>query len=460
MAACVGQVNFVHLSDSFAEPRWREALVVGQKEEWLQLVVRARSSSEIPEGVSQFTLQQRTFFLLECPATELRVVGATHHLQLEALVSDLIQRGKNIIETDSELIYATASEPERKKKAPAPSRLPRRQSAENSDSESSSTENENDDLGRMLSGLKKNWQGGGTGKGKSSKEPKDFSTSRRFAYLNKDKDSKQKRSEDADPMLKIFDSLNTSGDPIRALLAVQLAQSMEAKKRRSKHRRKSSSSSRSAGSHSETSDTDSSQGPGKRRVSGHAKTVDNYLEGKRRMFRRPLHHVRKYVREVERTLGATDRPFRLSEMGRRIQWGKQKSLQRVHYMLSEILELMVRGKMDRACLQTVLCLRSIHQAAIDQDWSVAWMVSHLEDVFSKPKWGGEINELANVTAYLRSMAELERSTEKLRSSASASTDRLEKSDDKAAPSKKPNKKGKGKGKSDKNEKDEEATDRP
>lgn len=251
------------------------------------------------------------------------MVGAPHHLQLEALVSDLVQRGKALVESDSELIYATASEPERRKKASPASRLPRRQSAENSDSESSSTENEEGDLSRMLSSLKQDWQDGGTGKGKSSKEPKDFSTSRRFAYLSKDKENKQKKSEDADPMLKIFDSLNTSDDPIRALLVVQLAQSMEAKKRRSKHPRRTSSSSRSAGSHSETSDTDSSQGVGKRRVSGHAKAVDNYLEGKRRMCRRPLHHVRKYVREVEYTLGATDRPFRLLEMGRRIQWGKQ-----------------------------------------------------------------------------------------------------------------------------------------
>jgi hypothetical protein len=49
--------------------------------------------------------------------------------------------------------------------------------------------------------------------------------------------------------------------------------------------------------------------------------------------------VRKYVKEVEESLGAVGRPFRLSEAGRKIAWGKQNSMQRVHFMLSEILEI-------------------------------------------------------------------------------------------------------------------------
>ena len=136
------------------------------------------------------------------------------------------------------------------------------------------------------------------------------------------------------------------------------------------------------------------------------------------MFRKPLKHVRRYVKEVERHLGAADRPFKLSELGKKISWGPHKSLQRVHYMMSEVLEEMLKGRMERACLMQVLCLRSVHQCCIDRgDWEVAWLVTHLDNPFTRPKWGGDEAELGNVAAYLKSMAELERSTSKLRGSA-------------------------------------------
>ena len=145
-------------------------------------------------------------------------------------------------------------------------------------------------------------------------------------------------------------------------------------------------------------------------------------------------------KKVEHNLGASDRPFNLSEAGKKVSWGKQKSLQRVHYLMSETLEMLLKGKTEKACLQLVLSLRAVHQAAIDQDWSVAWMITHLDDPFSRPRWGGDVTELANVTAYLRSMAELEKSTEKLRSQNGTS----ENSQSTDNPGRR---KGKGKGKS-------------
>ena len=148
------------------------------------------------------------------------------------------------------------------------------------------------------------------------------------------------------------------------------------------------------------------------------------------------------MREVEHNLGASDRPFKLSEAGKKVPWGKQKSLQRVHYLMSETLKLLLKGKTEKACLQLVLSLRAVHQAAIDQDWSVAWMITHLDDPFSRPRWGGDVTELANVTAYLRSMAELEKSTEKLRSQNGTSDQNSQSTDNN---SRRKNK-GKGKGK--------------
>ena len=107
------------------------------------------------------------------------------------------------------------------------------------------------------------------------------------------------------------------------------------------------------------------------------------------MFRKPLRYVKLYVKEVEKELGAEDRPYKLSEYGRKVQWGKQRSLQRCHFMLSEILTRLLKGQVEKAALQTVLCLRSIHQAAIDGTWDIAWLLTHLPDPWTKPRGEGE-----------------------------------------------------------------------
>lgn len=170
------------------------------------------------------------------------------------------------------------------------------------------------------------------------------------------------------------------------------------------------------------------------------------------MFRKPLRYVKIYVKEVEKELGAEDRPYKLSEYGRKVQWGKQRSLQRCHFMLSEILTRLLKGQVEKAALQTVLCLRSIHQAAIDGTWHIAWLLTHLPDPWTKPQWGGSAEELGYVTSYLKSMAELNKNAEKARFSAQGSADRGE------SETAVPPKKGKGKGKNREKEKDKPKED--
>ena len=119
---------------------------------------------------------------------------------------------------------------------------------------------------------------------------------------------------------------------------------------------------------------------------------------------------------------------------------------------------MLREKWERAALQVVLCLKSVHQTALDNgDWSVSWMLTPLNDPISKAKFGGSMEELSQVTSYLRSMAELEKNTEKLRSAsnwggASGSTDQVE-----GGGKKDTKKKGKGKGKKSDEPKESEAS---
>ena len=80
-------------------------------------------------------------------------------------------------------------------------------------------------------------------------------------------------------------------------------------------------------------------------------------------------------------------------MGRKVSWGKQRNLQRCHFLLSDILEKLLKGKTEEGTLQVVLGLRAVHQAAIDGEWTVAWMLTHLPDVWSKKQWGGDPEDL-------------------------------------------------------------------
>lgn len=75
---------------------------------------------------------------------------------------------------------------------------------------------------------------------------------------------------------------------------------------------------------------------------------------------------------------------------------------------------MLRQDFEKAALQTVLTLQSLHQASLDGNWQVAWLLTHTEDPFQKKVFGGTAEDLQNVTSYLKSMNELARTTESLR----------------------------------------------
>lgn len=394
----------------------------------MQVLIRADRADEIEEGVAHFSFRSKHYFLFSCPAQKLRAGCGSTMLALDEATSDLMSEARGLKSSDSELRYATASDrPQRRGKA-------RVERSDDSSSDDSAESAEN--LNTMLEQMQKRWQGGDihTGSRKDSRQHTD--RNRRFPFLDKGRGTSERKEPMNDPM-SLLKCVKEGEDPLRLLLALQMAQTM---KKDSRHRRPRSSS---TGSDSSSRGTSVDSAASRHRVRGHAKAIEDYRAGKRRMFRKPIKHVRRYVRSVERSLGARDRPFRLNEAGKRIPWGKQKSLQRTHYMFSEVLELLLKGKVEKACLQVVLCLRSIHQAALDQDWSVAWMICHLEDPFSKPKWGGDAEELGHITAYLKSMAELEKNTEKLRAAPSAAADR---SEDLPKVPKKPPKKTKGDGK--------------
>lgn len=444
LSAKAGQTAYICLNEKFSQPRWREILILGIQRNWAQLLVRAKNQEEIPEGTGRVDVRDFAFFLIQCPLSDLRVGCSNTFLKLEVDHSVLLGEGKGLIDSDPELQFATASDADPGQMARTTRKKSGRQTLESGSNSDSSEE----DMTGLLQQMQKNWLGGDTSKGRSSRDVERRSSTKRFALLEKGRKEKEQKPSATDPTAQLLQNIDME-DPLKALVTLQLAQQLKAsQKEKRKHRSHSSSQSSSHRDHSSSSSSRSSN----RRHSSHAKAIENYRDAKKRMFRKSLKHVRRYVKEVERHLGAADRPFKLSELGKKISWGPHKSLQRVHYMMSEVLEEMLKGRMERACLMQVLCLRSVHQCCIDRgDWEVAWLVTHLDNPFTRPKWGGDEAELGNVAAYLKSMAELERSTSKLRGSAS----QVEKSEDQGKPWPKKGKKGKGRGKNDKNEKEEE-----
>ena len=455
MAVETGRIAYLQLASTFDNPRWREAVVLQHNPEWVRVAVRAKRPSEIGDQFTTFSHDGKCYFLVELRHHQLSAFHGGACLQLGAETDVVIAASTGLFDSEEDLVFASASEEAAQSKAKTKQdRNPQMHS-------SSSSSEESADLTAALTKLKKTWLGGGTEGDAVEKKQRGRSEKReKFPLLTtarkKSQDKEDKRKDLLNPDALIA-SLNQDQDPLRALLTMQLAEALGKKLNRRKHRKKSSSSRSCSSQTSRSARSSSSEGSSRKR--GHAKAIAQHQAAKKKMFRRPLRYVRGYVKEVEAELGTAGKPYHLHEAGRRIAWGKQKSLQRVHFLLSEILTAILEKKHEEAALQTVLALRATHQAALDGDWSLAWLLTHQPNVWEKRQWGGTPEELGNVAAYLKSMDELNRHAEKARSSHqpwlsqehTAGADKT----DKAPKGQKPSKGAKGRGKS----KEEEKADR-
>ena len=234
--------------------------------------------------------------------------------------------------------------------------------------------------------MKKNWLGSGTGTGGT--KPKDRSRerdrSKRFALIERGRDKKEDESsglKEAD----IMKLVSGTKDLLHGLLALQLAQNLsrsQKKKKTKKNRHHRSTSSSASGSTSESSSSSSETGSCSR-TRGRAKAISDLQATKRKMFRRPLKYMKRYVRSIERELGAQDKPFRIVDYTPRISFGKQRNLQRCHHLFGIVLEFLLKEQYEKAALQTTLCLQALHQAAIDSVWTTAWLLTHTPDPYEK-----------------------------------------------------------------------------
>lgn len=440
-----GNRGYLCLGADFKEPRWREAILLQVEEKWMKCLVRCDQPEADSAGLTLVVKDENVFCLVEAEFHHLVSGVPFEAMKLGASNSDLLKLGGEMLQSEGELTFASLSDPVKaaQKKKKAKQRTP-------SSSEESSSEEED-----IFQSLRKSWLEDGIGKGKPKKEesenPVDRGTQKRFALLEKKK-SKSSSAVGAEAQEALLQAAIAKGDPLQGLMALQLAQSLRKKDRgRGRHRRSRSSSS----GRDSTSSSSSDRAAGSSK--GHQKAVDAYQKAGKRMFSEPLRHVRRYVREMEKELGAEDRPWRVADYNRRISWKNQKGLQRCHYLVSVILEHLLRREPEKAALQTVLTMQSIHQASLDNgDWQIAWMLTHVEDPFQRRLFGGDAGALQHVTSYLRSMNELAKTTDNLKKKGAGKGDGDDQEKEKEGKGKK--KHGKGKDHKDGKEKEKPSTD--
>eukprot|EP00435_Cladocopium_sp_Y103_P036462 s368_g9.t1 len=437
-----GSRGYLCLGADFQDPKWREAIVLHTEEKWMKCLVRCSLQEAENAGLSMVQKDDAVFCMVESEFHHLVSGVPFEVMKLAAGNGELMKLGGDALQSEGELTFASLSE------APKIAARKKTKKAATSSSEESSSED-----GDMFQNLRKSWLGDGTGKGKSKRDgstsPVQRSRSKRFALLEK-KRSKSSASADQDAQDALLQAAIAKGDPLQGLMALQLAQVLEKKKKRRRgHRRRSRSS-----SSAESSSSSSSSSPLASSSKGHQKAVDAYQKAGRRMFAEPLRHVRHYVKEMEKELGAEDRPWRVVDYNRKIAWKNQKGLQRCHYLVGVILEYLLRREPEKAALQTVLTLQSIHQASLDNgDWQIAWMLTHVEDPFQRRLFGGDAGALQHVTSYLRSMNELAKTTDNLKKKGAGKGDSEDLGEKKEGKGRK-----KGKGKDNKEGKDTTSVD--
>ena len=140
---------------------------------------------------------------------------------------------------------------------------------------------------------------------------------------------------------------------------------------------------------SDSDDKSSSQEDKKLR--GAARAFNRYRKSKDAMWRKPMKHVRIYIKEIETELGVEggDLPYkRYQPVGLHEEdpvW-QAEGLFRCHFLVSYILKHLLDDDKESAALMAVLTLRCLQQVALD---SGNWMLTTLKDLLSRRRWGGE-----------------------------------------------------------------------
>lgn len=426
----VGDTAYLKI-DTFT-PGWRQGLVVrrvNRKGSFL-LACRVLEAEIRRAEVSTFKAEGALFMLVEGKMDQLRVQCSSPHRALEADIAPLMTAAEALLGEDN-LQYMTASE-----ELPEPEmQKPRKATVTGETSEESSESDSGDDpVMKMLLQAQKTGRGKGSNSESGAKPA--VEKKQRYPMLNAKKEVVETSGVGIERILAQSLAAGSqdqvANNSLNALVSLELLRTLKGKNKVSSSRNLNLSQ-----DDSEDSSSGSSSGHRSGKPRGVGKALRDFRQGHRQMRKRPLRHVRRYIREVEEVLGANSEvAYNLSDFTKRLQWGKQKTLMRVHFALSELLQTLLKGKSEQAALQCVQLLRATYQSCLDNGgWKAAGLLLQHADPLERPRFGGEANQLEQVASYLKALQELEKKN--------VTTDRLEE-DPSERKGVKGQKKGKGK----------------
>ena len=340
----VGDLCFLKL-DGY-QPPWRQAVIVKEGEGAKFILVVRMLDQEIEdktEEISFFAMGGEKFLLVEGKANQLRSTCLNPHRALEVEGQKLVAFTRTKL-ADEDLHYVTASED----LAEDSSKRKTHSMGESSGSEGSESSEEDDKVLEMLVRAQKLERGKGIvseDRAQSSKEkPK------RYPMLQGKTGEKDDTGINFEQML--LQSLASKGSEpaktdqhLQTLLTLEVLKTLKGKKGRN-----SSLDSAPRDEDSDVLSTSSDEDKASGRKRGAGKAMRDFRESHKAMRRKPLKHVKKYIKEIEEIMGVSGEVgYNISDYTRKIQWGKQKSLMRIHYAVSELLQCQLKGKQEQGC---------------------------------------------------------------------------------------------------------------
>eukprot|EP00438_Fugacium_kawagutii_P015755 Skav233444 [mRNA] locus=scaffold1486:342746:344071:- [translate_table: standard] len=397
-----GDTTFIRL-EGF-QPEWRQAAVIslgpGGK---LLLAVRAEADELELQTYSSFELasERGKFILVEGDTKRIRSSCPFPYKSLEVEGKKLLTNAR-VLEEQESVTFATASEDLPEKEARGKASL--KPLDVGSQSESSEESGESDE---GIAGLLRRAERLQRDKGISSEQREGKKKKKDRYPLLENKGASQQLALPRSSLDDLLPRVAAAGSPhnvdLNALIQLEVLKELRGRSRSKKSRQEEEDG-------QSMSSRDSSSSMEGERLRGAGKALRAYRRARRHKRRNPLKYVKRYIKDVEDQLGVTDQSaYKLIDFTKRLQWGKFKTLMRFHYALSEILQELLRGKADQASLQVTQLLRATHQAALDNgEWKTAWLLLDMPDPVEKPRFGGEVQDLETVAAYVKAMHDLEK----------------------------------------------------
>ena len=388
-------------------PEWRQGVLVfsDKKGKYQVFAIRA-SSAEIVSRETDFTVFEvdgDKHILVEGCKSKTRSQCPFPHAAIEVDYAKVLKRATEVMSRD-DTHYATASEgaedvsaKKGKKPAVPTSLLP-------SDSETSeeSGVSAEDEVMKLLRRAGKGYVEKDMPSGSLEEVPKKNKKDR-YPLLQRTKaKSSSSKMDMGEVMQSVLEKGCVDGNPLNTLVQLELLK--ELRGRKGKKDLKHELSDRSASSSQESTSEDGEK------LKGAGKALRAFRKGKKAMRRKPERHIRRYVQEVEEQLGVSkDSSYLLTDYTRKLSWGKHRTLMRMHFALSHLLQTLLKGHVSQGALEVTQLLRAVHQCALDQgEWKTAWLLLDLADPLEKPRFGGEAQQLELVASYVRAMADLEK----------------------------------------------------